>query len=168
METKTISWTTSDSSVATVSNDGTVTAVDRGEAIITATTANGKSNMRCKCISKIKINSFWRKYNRKTFNLGVDQSNEMQLNVIYDPEDADVDKSTLEWSSSNTSVVTANDGLVTAKGKGDATVTAKIDGKMITCNVRVRIPILSIEIKDKVNLTYGEEEKLAVTYTNIQ
>lgn len=163
---KTISWTTSDSSVATVSNDGTVTAVDRGEAIITATTANGKKAICAVNVSvKLKSIAFEGNITEKTFNLGVDQSNEMQLNVIYDPEDADVDKSTLEWSSSNTSVVTVNDGLVTAKGKGDATVTAKIDGKMITCNVHVRIPILSIEIKDKVNLTYGEEEKLAVTYT---
>ncbi len=163
---KTISWTTSDSSVATVSNDGTVTAVNRGEAIITATTANGKKAICAVNVSvKLKSIAFEGNITEKTFNLGVDQSNEMQLNVIYDPEDADVDKSTLEWSSSNTSVVTVNDGLVTAKGKGDATVTAKIDGKMITCNVHVRIPILSIEIKDKVNLTYGEEEKLAVTYT---
>ncbi len=163
---KTITWTTSDSSVATVSNDGTVTAVDRGEAIITATTANGKKAICAVNVSvKLKSIAFEGNITEKTFNLGVDQSNEMQLNVIYDPEDADVDKSTLEWSSSNTSVVTVNDGLVTAKGKGDATVTAKIDGKMISCNVHVRIPILSIEIKDKVNLTYGEEEKLAVTYT---
>ncbi len=163
---KTISWTTSDSSVATVSNDGTVTAVDRGEAIITATTSNGKKAICAVNVSvKLKSIAFEGNITEKTFNLGVDQSNEMQLNVIYDPEDADVDKSTLEWSSSNTSVVTVNDGLVTAKGKGDATVTAKIDGKMITCNIHVRIPILSIEIKDKVNLTYGEEEKLAVTYT---
>ncbi len=56
METKTISWTTSDSSVATVSNDGTVTAVDRGEAIITATTANGKKAI-CAVNVSVKLKS---------------------------------------------------------------------------------------------------------------
>ncbi len=38
---KTITWTTSDASVATV-NNGTVSAVGEGEAVITAKTANGK------------------------------------------------------------------------------------------------------------------------------
>ena len=83
---KTISWTTSDSSVATVSNDGTVTAVNRGEAIITATTANGKKAICAVNVSvKLKSIAFEGNITEKTFNLGVDQSNEMQLNVIYDP-----------------------------------------------------------------------------------
>ncbi len=40
---KTISWSSSDSSVATVSQSGLVTAVSEGTAIITATSSNGKT-----------------------------------------------------------------------------------------------------------------------------
>ena len=39
---KTVTWTSSDKNVATVANDGTVTAVGAGTATITATAANGK------------------------------------------------------------------------------------------------------------------------------
>ena len=41
---KSVAWSTSDSSVATVSNGGAVTAVGRGSVQITATTVNGKTD----------------------------------------------------------------------------------------------------------------------------
>lgn len=162
---KTVSWSTSDPTVATVNNDGTVTAVGKGEAIITATTSNGKKAIcAVNVLVKLKSIAFEGNITEKTFELGIDESNEMQLNVIYDPENADIDKSELVWSSTDTSVVTVDEGLIKAKGKGDARVTAAIDGKTIACDIHVRIPILSIGIKEEVNLIYGEEEKLEVTY----
>ncbi len=44
---KTVTWTSSDESVATVDDNGNVTAVDCGEAVITATTADGKQSASC-------------------------------------------------------------------------------------------------------------------------
>ena len=44
---KTVAWTTSDDAVATVSSDGTVTAVGAGTATITATTADGGFTDTC-------------------------------------------------------------------------------------------------------------------------
>ena len=43
-EDKTITWKSSDTSVATVSSDGTVTAIKEGVCEITATSSNGKSD----------------------------------------------------------------------------------------------------------------------------
>jgi len=45
---------------------------------------------------------------------------------------------TVSWTSSNTSVATVADGLVTAVGSGTATITAAADGVSSTCDVTVK------------------------------
>ena len=44
------------------------------------------------------------------------------------------------WSSSNASVATVENGVVTAVGAGTATITATVDGKSATCTVTVTAP----------------------------
>jgi|GEM_PF-4130523 len=59
-----------------------------------------------------------------------------QLSVTATP--AEYPLNDVEWSSSDTAVATVDStGLVTAKGEGRATVTAKEDGKTVACQIRV-------------------------------
>lgn len=63
-EDKTITWTSSDSSVATVNSDGTVTAVSEGTAQITATSSNGLTAVcEVTVTEKQETNVMYRLYN---------------------------------------------------------------------------------------------------------
>lgn len=163
---KTITWTSSDPAVAFVSTSGVVLAMDKGTAVITATTSNGKT-ATCTVSVGVLLQSisFEGDVTEKTLKMGVTGEDSFKLNVVYNPVDTDVDKTTLVWASTDTSVASvAEDGTVIARGSGDTNITANIAGKEATCAVHVEVPILSIDIKDATELTYGEEEKLEVIF----
>ena len=46
-------------------------------------------------------------------------------------------KKKAKWSTSNKKVATVKNGKITAKGKGKATITCKVNGKKLTCKVTV-------------------------------
>ena len=50
---------------------------------------------------------------------------------------SDADEKTVEWSTSNASVATVTNGVVTAVSKGSAVITATADGKKATCGILV-------------------------------
>ena len=109
---KSVTWSTSNSSVATVSN-GKVTAKAPGTATITAKTSNGKT-ATCKVTVKgIVINS-----------LG---SVAVHAGDIYYLSVSSYGVSTSRtWSSSSSAVVSVNSsGKITAKKAGTATITVK-------------------------------------------
>lgn len=73
-------------------------------------------------------------------------------------------KGKVKWSSSKKSVATVNSkGLVKAKKKGTAKITAKIGKKKYTCKVTVQSPKLS---KTKLSLKYGKSYTLKLSGTN--
>lgn len=70
----------------------------------------------------------------------------------------------IKWSSSKKSVATVNSkGLVKAKKKGTAKITAKIGKKKYTCKVTVQSPKLSTT---KLSLKYGKSYTLKLSGTN--
>ncbi len=132
---KTITWSSSESKVATVSADGTVTAHDYGETTITATTSNGVA-ATCKVVVTIPVSSFSVSPRSKTLTIGKSFT---ITNKTY-PSNA-LDK-TLLYKSSDTDVATVSStGKVTAVSTGVAkiTVTAKSNpSKTRTVTVYVR------------------------------
>ena len=77
------------------------------------------------------------------------------LNATVEPEDA-TDK-TVEWSTSDESVATVADGLVTLVADGNATITAKCGEFTVTCSVIVdstNVGIEAIEAGDDVKARY--------------
>lgn len=116
--TSTVIWTTSNSSVATVSN-GKVTAVGKGTATITATStenANVKATATV-TVSTIAPTSITLSNSNVTLSVGDIE----QITVKVSPTNA---VSTVTWSTSDSSVATVSNGKVTAVGKGTATITA--------------------------------------------
>lgn len=69
------------------------------------------------------------------------------------------------WTSSNENVATVADGVITAVGKGTATITVTIDGTLTeTCKVTVTVPVTGITInKESVELAEGETITLTAT-----
>lgn len=134
---KSIIWTSSDDTIATVDDNGTVTAKGDGTATITATTNDGGFTASC-VITVIKregrVTGITVTPISKTASVG-----EIFFVTPYiTPVDAE-DKS-VTWSSSNPSIATVDsNGKVTAIREGVVTITATTNdgGLKATCTVTV-------------------------------
>lgn len=132
---KNVTWASSNTSVATVSNAGLVTAVAVGTANITATTAQGSFVATCAVtVTPIRVASV--SVAPTTLALLTGATGNLTATVL--PANA-ADK-TVAWSSSNTAVATVNNtGVVTAVAPGTAniTVTTTDGSKTAVCVVTV-------------------------------
>lgn len=143
--TQSVTWSSSDNSVATVAPDGTITAVGKGTATITAKTSNAKED-KCEVIVKQPVTGI--SLNKNTLELEKGETETLTATVL--PGNADGDK-IVTWSSSAESVATVKNGVVTAVGKGSATITAKTaNGIEAKCSVTVGVPLKGISFKDNV------------------
>lgn len=112
---KGVTWSSSDSSVASVSSTGVVRAVDEGEATITASTKDGNYEATVKVkIEKISVESL----RVEDITILVGETANLTYKIL--PNNA-ADK-TVTWKSTDTTVVTINDkgevtGIKTGKVK---------------------------------------------------
>lgn len=157
---KTVTWSSSDTKVATVSKDGKVTAMAPGTAKITAS-VDGKTAV---CTVNVTATLKGISLNKSELNLKKGQSE--KLVVSYDPADT-TDKKDVVWASSDTSVVSvAADGTVNALKGGTAEITAKVSDKTAVCKVTVKeIHLNEISLsKAETTIAKGETETLKVIY----
>ena len=154
---KTLTWTTSDATVATVDN-GTVTAVGAGTATITVTTANGKS---ATCNVTVTVEASGVSLNKNTLSLI--KGGRETLTATIAPDDT-TDK-TLTWTMSDATVATVENGIVTAVGAGTATITVTTaNGKSATCNVTVTVEASGVTLdKNSIRINAGEDNTLTAT-----
>ena len=164
---KVLYWESSNNKVATV-NEGNVTAVGEGTAIITAKSRDGNKTANCK-VNVIKIDKALRAITMNTNKISLNVGETGWVGVTYNPSDAS-DK-VLYWSSSDESVAKVNEGVITAIGEGKAilTATARAGGKTASCTVTVENPnfvhIDEIKMKtEELNLNKGENGWIGVTY----
>lgn len=152
------SWSSSNSSVASVDSSGKVTAKKSGWANITVKTSNGKT-ATCKVTVKPAPTSV--KVNPASLTLGKGETY-----TISESTNSGSYAWGFSWSSSNTSVATvkkgtANKATVTAKGVGTATITIKTyNGKTAQCKVTVKNAPSSVKTTP-ASVTLGKGE----TYT---
>lgn len=155
---KTVTWTTSDATIATVDN-GKVVAVKEGTATITAK-AGEKTAICSVVVAKKVIPVESIELNKTTLALIKGASETLVATVK--PDDA---TSEVAWSSSNEGVATVEqDGKVTAVGGGEATITAQAGDKKATCSVKVTVPVESISL-DKTALELWEKESVTLIAT---
>lgn len=130
---KTLKYTSSDTSVATVSA-GKVTAKAAGTATITVKSSNGKTaTCKVRVIKSVAVTKIT--LNKTAVSLNVGKT--YQLRATVAPTNA-TDK-TVKYTSSNTKVATVSNGKITAKAAGTATITVKsTNGKTVTCKVTVK------------------------------
>lgn len=145
-EDKTVIWTTSDPTVATVDSTGKVTALKIGAATITATIGEHTASCTVNVVALIKSISL-----DKT-TLTVDRGSTGQLTVSYTPADTTESK-VVNWSSSDPSVATVDaTGKVTGVKVGTATITAKVGTHTASCMISIVALIKNIAL-DKTSLT---------------
>ena len=129
----TIVWTSDDESIAVVSEEGVVTGVAPGTAVISATV--DKEVATCKVtVTAVKPTKI--ALDPNTLELVVNTQH--ALEVVLTPSNAAA--SDLVWVSSNEKVaIVEASGLVTAIAEGNATITVKCNGNTLaaTCQVKV-------------------------------
>ncbi|MCM1333731.1 MAG: Ig-like domain-containing protein [Bacteroides sp.] len=151
---KTVKWSSSDKSIATVNSKGTVTGKKYGEVKIYAT-VDGKK-YTCKIsVEKLWINDPVSGYNFSGLEVG---------DVVYLEKNL---TSSAEWYSSNPYVATVNkNGKVTARKEGMACIYAKVGNETAHCflctakgasekvpyYVETVMPDMYLGINDKVGL----------------
>ena len=133
--TKTLTWKSSNTSVAAVDNNGNVTAKDAGSATITVTTQNGKT-------AQCQVNVYSRIINPTSISLSegsikLGEGENTSITAVISPSNAT--NQSVTWSSNNTSVATVNNnGHISALQQGTAVITAKTsNGLTANCTVTV-------------------------------
>ncbi len=155
---KNVTWSSSNSSIATVKN-GKITAKKAGTATITAKTSNGKA-ATCKVTVKQLPTSV--KLSKTTLSLNIGKT--YTLKATVSPSNAS--SKSVTWSSSKKNVATVNSsGKITAKKAGTVTITAKTsNGKKATCKVTVKAQPTSVKLsKSKATVGAGETVTLKAT-----
>lgn len=143
---KDVSWSSSDTSVATVDKDGKVLFKKNGTVTITITASDGKKDQVTIQLSAIRVPVTGVRISETA--VVIKEEGSKQLTATVYPEDA-TDK-TVTWSSSNPAAATvADDGTVTGVATGTTTITATTnekDGKKTaSCTVTVQPADLTLQ-----------------------
>ena len=162
---KKITWSSSDTNVATVDANGTVIAKSAGTAVITATTENGKTASCTVTVEKKLIPITEVCLDKSSATLPEGETTALTATVL--PENT-TDSKNVSWSSSNSEVaiVDAN-GTVTAKSAGTAIITATSEnGKTASCTVTVNKKDTYTGLRDvDGQLKYFNNGNIDTTYT---
>jgi len=167
---KTVQWTNSDNTVATITtNDltATVTAIAAKSTTITVT-VDGIFSARCTVTVAIPVTGIT--LNKRTLSLEKNAPETLIATVA--PPTATNKKVT--WKSSNDKIATVSDGLVTAKDFGTATITVTADDNTNTntngvnffdqCTVTVRCPVTGVTLnKSATKILVGSKDTLTAT-----
>lgn len=148
-----ITWKSSNTAVATVSN-GVVKGIKAGTATITAT-ANGVS---ATCGVTVKEPTLT--LNKTSATIYTKGEKKVTLTATINGVAAAGSSAT--WSTSDKSVATVENGIVTAVAVGTATITAKANGVSKTCTITVKKPSISVSPKS-VTIKKGKTANLTVT-----
>ena len=129
---KTVTWKSSDKTVATVDESGLVTAVGNGTADITATTEDG--NFKATCQVTVEIPELTLSLDKSELTLTQTEEQQKLTATVSDTEEK------VTWLSSDPFVATVTrDGTVTAIANGTATITASAGDKTVSCTVEVAL-----------------------------
>lgn len=155
-----MTWTSSDTSVASVDAVGFVTANKKGKATVTVTAADGEYTATCEVtVSEKAVTGVTLDAESVELKLGKKKI----LTCTVAPMDAQ--NKNVIWSSDNEKVATVSDGgLVTAVGGGEATVTVKTEdgGFEAKCKVKVTVDVEGITVSEtSKEIKVGESFELS-------
>jgi len=157
-----VTWTSSDEGVATVDENGVVTAVSKGTAIITATTEENNFKSNCSVNVLRSVSSI--KLNYSSLNIGVGYTKTLTATVY--PETAT--NRDIIWSTDDPEIATVSNGIVTAVGYGTTKIKATtVDGGFVAeCTINSTIPVNGISLnKISEELLIGETVSLVEIVT---
>lgn len=152
---KTVLWSSSDTNVATVNENGMVTAVNSGSATILCKSADSGETSMCNVTVYQPVTGVTISNESMTVRKG----QEFWLNATCQPENA-MNKLII-WSSSDTSIATVDkNGKVTAVDPGDCVITATSQDSGVTarCSLTVTQPITGISLNTNAKTILAGEK----------
>jgi uncharacterized protein YjdB len=157
-----VTFQSSNTKAATVSQKGEVVGVSGGVTVITCKAADGGYVATSVVTVKELITSV--KLNHSSYRLGIHKT--LQLKATVKSKSATNQKVT--WTSSNHGVATVSqNGLVTGKSKGYATIKAKAkdgSGAVASCEIRVITAVSGIKLsKGYLSMLVGQSKSLKAT-----
>jgi trimeric autotransporter adhesin len=155
-------WASNDTTVATVSATGVVTAVRLGSAMIAAS-SEGKYAIATVAVAPVPVATVT--VLPGSVELTVGDTTRLRA-VTYDAQGQELTGRQILWTTSNSSVASVDaSGLVTAVGEGSATISATSEGKTGTSQVTVRpAPVASVTV-DPPSLTLNPGLSAGLTAT---
>ena len=167
--TANLTWSSSNSNIVEVTQDGLITAKASGNATITVSSGNVRAESYITVSANNQLISLTISPAQHQMEIGENY----QLTVTKNPTDAPAN---LVWSSSNPNIVeVTQDGLITAKASGNATITVSSDGISSQSNITVRSNASQDEVTAVITqngenywgtLEQGYSTNLIVTITN--
>lgn len=155
-----VTWTSADSKVASVSSDGTVTAIGPGTTSITATAADGK--ITSSCVVSVLSPALDIKISSSSLSLEEGESATLSASVF--PSDAT--QNALAWRSDKPEIAQVDqNGNVRALKAGVAVITVSVSETVFeTCKVTVvsRVTGISFDVEE-IQILPGETRQLNVT-----
>lgn len=158
-DSRTILWSTSDSSIVTVDSTGKVTAVKPGTATVTAKCGNIEKQI---LITVKEVHTEKIAFERE--NVKLNKNEKTTAKILYYPENT-TDNKTVIWTSENENIATVENGVITAKAAGTTRIKAQVGEKVAYCSVSVEVPLTGISLdKNVVDLIKGDNTKLVISY----
>ena len=163
-------WSSGDTMVARVDNNGDVQAINPGSTVITAEADGKTGTCEVTVTDEIPVESI--AFDPESIEMNVGE--QRQLTVVFTPANA-TNKTINVWTvdGGNPNVTVDNNGVVTAVSKGNAVVVAAINKDLIArCSIKINdpnnpdIPVESITLdKTEATVYTKQEEPLILTAT---
>ncbi len=154
-----LTWSSSDSSVVSVDENGIIKGLKEGTAIITVTSPNGKTaSIKVTVVTdEVKVEEITLNPNELTLDVG----SSSQVTAIIGPENAT--NRDLIWTSSNPGVATVDsNGVVTGISPGTAIITVKTEDGTVESQIVVTIkPVVTPTPRppsDEIVFEYDSED----------
>lgn len=158
--TTVLTWESLDETIATVDQEGKVTAVAVGTTYITVTSVDGYS-----ATCKVNVTQVATNLTLGNTSLTIGVGDTYKVPVKIEPEDAtDI---TIGWSSKDPAIATvSSDGKITGVAVGETTIFAKLgNGEVAYLSVTVKSLLKGITLdKTEENITAGTTTKLTVNF----
>jgi len=162
---KNVTWSSSNPAVATVDNKGYVIGIKEGTSTVMVRTSNGKTATATITVEKKVIEPVVVQLDRTNLTMNVGNTATLYANV----RPSNATNKTLTWVSSDGSVASVKDGVITANRVGTTNITVKtFNGKSATCRVNVTTKVIEVESislnKKNLDLKIRETDKLTVKF----
>ena len=148
-----LTWTSSDKNVVTVDNSGQITGVQAGTATVTvALTAQPEISASCTVTVTPMVGI---RLSETKGELEVGETKKLTVKT-------DEQEPVIQWQSSDETVAVVSDGVITAVGPGNATITATCGDYTATYTLTVRRLLTGISLPETAQMNVGEAQKLTL------
>ena len=159
-----VRWTTSDASLLTVDEDGTLHAVAVGKPVLSVFTEEGLTSSAVINVEKA-ADSFDLSPSAVTLERGDTLEMETRFLDAEGNPDIEAGHHYIQWQSSDTSVATVENGVLTAVKSGETLISASADGMTATCELKVQVLVHEITLNETERYLLKEDVRKPIQLT---